>query len=497
MRDNRLPRPRLAKVGMGVLASSLMMIALTCWALSSPVGSSPDDDFHLASIWCSASAGGCGAGETSGTRAVPAELVGQSICYTTFAEQSASCQEADLTIASGDTANSGRGNFYGLYPEVFYWAMGLLASPQFGVSVVAMRIFNSAVFVGLVGGLAALLPARHRASLLASVAITVVPLGLFLVPSTNPSSWAITSAAVVLFSTVAFFETLGRRKWAFAGFALAAAAIGGGARADSAVFVGISVVAALVLAYRPDRRSLRDLWLPVVLVAVSLYFYMSSSQGGAAASGGLTRGLEPEPFGRLLFINGMNVPELWVGAFGGFALGWFDTPMPAIVWVFSAGIFAAAVFAGMKLRQRGKSLAASALALVLYFYPLYLLVSSGAYVGEYIQPRYILPLLTMFAAILLMTSDRLRFSRAQVITAIAALSIANSVALHTNIRRYVTGLDIKGWNLNTAVEWWWNMPVSPMLVWAFGSAAFCAALIVVTIQLTRKAVPLELAQVTR
>ena len=34
------------------LVPLLAILALACWALASPVGSSPDDNFHLASIWC-------------------------------------------------------------------------------------------------------------------------------------------------------------------------------------------------------------------------------------------------------------------------------------------------------------------------------------------------------------------------------------------------------------------------------------------------------------
>jgi len=34
------------------LAPVLMVLALSAWAFASPIGASPDDDYHLASIWC-------------------------------------------------------------------------------------------------------------------------------------------------------------------------------------------------------------------------------------------------------------------------------------------------------------------------------------------------------------------------------------------------------------------------------------------------------------
>ncbi|MFZ9088387.1 MAG: hypothetical protein ACO2Z1_05910, partial [Pontimonas sp.] len=65
---------------------------------------------------------------------------------------------------------------------------------------------------------------------------------------------------------------------------------------------------------------------------------------------------------------------------------------------------------------------------------------------------------------------------------VGALSIANAVALHHNIRRYVTGLDSFGYNLNNT-EWWWfglrDSWLTPMTVWYLGSLAFFGFLWVV------------------
>ena len=34
------------------LAPALVLVAVGAWAFASPAGSAPDDEFHLASIWC-------------------------------------------------------------------------------------------------------------------------------------------------------------------------------------------------------------------------------------------------------------------------------------------------------------------------------------------------------------------------------------------------------------------------------------------------------------
>ncbi len=58
-----------------------------------------------------------------------------------------------------------------------------------------------------------------------------------------------------------------------------------------------------------------------------------------------------------------------------------------------------------------------------------------------------------------------------------ALSVSNFVSLQTNIRRYVTGIDEAGLNLDSGREWWWDTPISPNAVWLLGSLFFTAMLI--------------------
>jgi hypothetical protein len=56
-----------------------------------------------------------------------------------------------------------------------------------------------------------------------------------------------------------------------------------------------------------------------------------------------------------------------------------------------------------------------------------------------------------------------------------ALTTANSIARHTNIRRYVTGNRVEGLNLNSPREWWWGfLPdfMTPNVVWLLGTIAF-------------------------
>ena len=112
--------------------------------------------------------------------------------------------------------------------------------------------------------------------------------------------------------------------------------------------------------------------------------------------------------------------------------------------------------------------------------PSWVLYQGKALVGDEVQPRYVLPLLIMFVGFTLLQTTRrpLIFSRFQTIAVAAALTVANAVALHTNIRRYISGLQVTDPNLNHYVQQWWLGPFSPMMLWAFGTVTFAGAVVI-------------------
>jgi len=467
-----------------VLIPVLALIALTSWALSSPVASAPDDSFHLASIWCGHgdADGICEPSGGAGSKLIPSDLVGDAYCFVAGPETSAECQGKNF----GDTdelEKTSLGNFSSLYPPVFYGAMSVFASPNIEVSVLAMRIANSVLYVALAAAVFLLLPRHRRSTLLWSLAVTAVPLTFFLIPSTNPSTWGIISASVLWIALLGFYETVGRRKIGLGVVAAIAAVMGAGARADSAVYVGVAIVAVIVLKANKTRSFVMSSILPFVLSVVAVAFFLSARQSGAASTGLGDYNSGPVDYGDLISDVLANVPQLWVGAFGQWPLGWIDTGLPAVVWVASFSCFIAAVFVGIGRRDRRKNVALSLVLAVAWLFPAVLLVQSRATVGQGVQPRYLLPLLIIVAGIALLHSRDRPFvpSRAQLTLVIAALSAANSISLHANIRRYVTGIDVNGWNLDHNVEWWWNIAVSPMGVWVLGTAAFTALLVLIAL----------------
>lgn len=467
------------------LAPILAFLTLAAWAVASPVGASPDDDFHLVSAWCAnGSPEYCQPGDTPETRVVPGGLL-HSSCYAFDGEKSASCQIPFMSEpAAGDTL-SGRGNFQSTYPPLFYKTMGLMAGSDIELSVVIMRLVNAALFVTLATLLYLLLPIGRRPMLVWAWLLTTVPLGLFLIASTNPSGWAVTGVGMSWIALLGYFETEGRRRIALGALFILAVFMAAGSRGDSALYVIVAIGVVLLLTFTREKAYFLSALLPIGAVAIPVAFILTSRMIGSGLNGlGESEaatddgGSELSGFG-LFAYNILNVPFLWTGVFGGWGLGWLDTTLPKIVLWSCAAAFIGAGFVGLTQVDRRKLVAVSGVTLLLAVIPAYILTVGGDRVGAGVQPRYILPLIVILGGLLLYEpmGRTIRFTRGQVILLVGALAIGNFVSLQSNIRRYITGVDQAGLNLDSGREWWWDTPITPNMVWLIGSAAFAGTLV--------------------
>ncbi len=485
---HRAPRFRLPRFRALILAPVFAVVAVTAWCLASPIGASPDDDFHLASIWCAnaADTSACTPGPTASQRYVPQAIHLSAHCYNFRPGVSAACQTTEFSLNPSTKVLTSRGSFTGSYPPVYYATMSVFVSPNILLSVVVMRIFNGLLFIGLTTALFLLLPRIRRPTLVWMWLITTVPLGVFLIASNNPSSWAIIGIGSLWIALLGYFETTGRRRIGLGVLVVIAAIMAAGARADSAVYAVISIAVVIVLTFRRAKSYYLQTILPLALVVVSGLFFVTSGQSSVATTG-LSAGTKTPPgLSTLLLFNLEHVQSLWVGSFGTWNLGWLDTPMPPIVIFGAVGSALAIVFAGLAKVSRRKLIALAIVALVLWLLPLYVLEAGRSFVGQSVQPRYILPLIVLFAGIALLPVGRwfLRFSRLQTVVVVAALVIAESIALHENMRRYITGINVSGLNLNHNIQWWWPISISPMVVWIAGTLAFAAMVVILVREVT-------------
>lgn len=473
-------------------APLLLMLTLGAWSFASPVGAGPDDDFHLASVWCSR--GGtvaCTPGQHADDRMMSVAFR-NSVCYARIQSRSAHCQDALGLELDGEKWLTNRGNFHHDYPAPYYATMRVFAGDDLTTGALTMRLVNSAVFVALATALAFLLAPSRRQTLLWGWLVSLIPLGMFLVASNNPSGWSITGVGTTYLAALGWFETRGRRRLGLAALYLVGVLMAAGSRADAGLYaVGASIIAGL-LTFEPTRQWRLAALLPLAGVVLALALFASTDIGGVAMvqpdDGGGVGGpgevsaLAPTAGVALAIYNLMQLPDLWTGIWGTWGLGWLDTPVPAVVPWGMAVAFALVVFAGLSHLNLRKAICVGGVVAVLVALPVFLLTRAGNRVGEVVQPRYFLPLLLLLALVALTAlpgARVVRLTRVQTAAILVVMAAANSVSLQVNIRRYVTGTDHQGLNLDAGKQWWWHDAVmGPTAVWALGSAAFAGLLVV-------------------
>jgi Predicted membrane protein (DUF2142) len=455
------------------------------WSLSSPIGSSPDDDFHLASIWCGsfASNQNCveeGLNENGEKRVkVPATISGSIFCFVFNSNESAACQGQP----DPEQFNDGRAN-KDSYPPGFYAVMSFFVKGSANESVVSMRLFSWSLATFLVGSAGLVLNHSLRRLYYLTTLITFVPLGVFLIASTNPSGLVI--ASIAAFWPLAYSLTrtnaLSRRqamaRWALVGLVLLVATM---SRGDAPGFLVVVFLAVLVL----NQAWKKSVWKNVAALSTLLAGALLFSQlygHSVVAQTSESLGETAVGWTENLWRNFTELPSLWIGSFGFWGLGWLDTPMPNAVGMLIVLSFAGCIFLGFERMDWGKAASLGILLAVLIVAPLVMLKNFGSVVGENVQPRYLLPLLPIFLLTSLTSADDSRpviLRRPNRLLLWCAMAIAHAVALHANFRRYLTGIDIRNFDLNRGREWWWPLTTSPMTFWFVGSLAFAVLLYLV------------------
>ena len=454
------------------------IMTLGAWAFASPIGSTPDDDYHLVSIWCGQGFrdGICEEGSEPREVVVRETLMEYSFCYAFDPDKTAGCEQTDL-FAPTTRTNAGEN------PRVFYWVMSWFASDDLTASVISIRFFNSILMVLGFAAVIFALPRHLRRVPVVSAVSIAVPLGLFILPSTNPSAWGIYAVVLFFSAFLGFVVTKDRRsRWILGAIALITLLMAAGSRPDSALYTLVAVAAVIIITFKRKMINPVNISIAAALLIMGAVFLFGSANTSATLTGAPGGGLTTFTGGQL-YANVTNLPTLWVGGFGVWGLGWLDTAMSPIVWVIGWGVFLSLVFSAIMYFNLQQGLSVTLIFSALIFVPLIALTASGLLVGQFVQPRYLTGLLGMLVAASMfrtsMNSGPL-MSRGQVWIIGFALIFAHFIALRTNLGRYLTGMSSVEENLNYGFEWWWvDRPAaneifwfSPNLVWITGSVAF-------------------------
>lgn len=471
-----------------LLTAVSLFIAFSAWAFSSPATSSPDDDFHLGSIYCAdgysndlcQSVGEVVVGSKTQV-VIPAVGVP---CFAGNPALPAKCQSETFANASQNAfANTG------LYPSSFYKFLNTFISEQSGESILKMRLANSTIFV-LLFILALYLGSRADRFLLSLMfALTSIPIAMFFIPSTNPSSWLYTS----LLLNWAFQTSLLRNDLKSTHGVLAAIGMlltgfmALESRADGKFFLAISIVTTYLLFVGVGKT--RNKWvnvIPISLLGLSAFRLLSDDKFvGFGPSGG---GSDWDSFSYLVttITRAIEIPlgNLGLLASGGNLgiLGWLDTPVLPIVSVITISLYFAWMFFLYSKRTALHHLVFWAHVFLLFSLPFYLLNTGKNLVGENVQPRYVLALLPLVLLCAVgLDRGETKFSspiKGRLILTIVLLSIANLLSLMTNLARYTQGMSsLSLTDLNREIEWWWPNFVAPNTLLLLGGISFLFATI--------------------
>ncbi len=464
----------------GVLAIVGAILAGWSWAFSSPLTSSPDDDYHQTSIWCPppVSESGCTVeydDEGSPVGVFVPQIVQAPTCYAFLTHESAACTrdlDPDLQVLSTRFDQ-------GDYPGPYYRFMNVFVGTDPTWSILVMRGFNVVLATALLAAIALVMRSPGQRILILATLATVVPLGMFIIASVNPSSWAFTGVTGTWLAVHAALSSRDSRWRVIVASLLAvlSATIAAVARADAGAYIVVVTAAIALVHWRALLRYARYVLPPLVIIAaIGLWSFLFSGQSGVL-------GVTTEPGGRspldVLFYNLMEFPGFVAGVFGvNWGLGWLDTRSHALTYVSATIVAGALVITGLRVVRLGKLLGLLLVFGTLLALPLFVHQSQLIVIGEGIQPRYLLPLLPAVVGIALVGAapDRsVGLSASQTGLVYFMLVAANSAGLHANIRRYVTGQDVWSFFLGRQAEWWWDFGPKPLWLWLIGSVSFALA----------------------
>lgn len=506
---------KAVRVGTAGVLALLLWVALAAWTFMSPVGAAPDDDYHLAMVYCAVGEAQC---QVQGERAGP--------CFTMLPSVAADCSDwGSRSVPETDGIRADH------YPPFYYRAMAPLVGSTLAETTIAMRLANvTLAVVMLVAAVTLSAPALRRA-MMWSWAVAAVPMGVYFIASTNPSAWVIIGFAAVWGPLLTHLcaprgtgahwpsaETPAIRA-ARVTFILLASLIALAGRTEGALFLPL-LVAALVVFALPRSASgfnlalLRRLLLPAVMVVLSGIFLLlfARPKAGAATApadpGEQTfRGWEVVQHTVNSFLGTLGMPGV-----PGSGLGTYDVPVPALAAALTVGAFITASIWGLGTMYGRKAIAVTLLASTAVTVTA---VLWSRVTWEYFQPRYFIPLTVAWLGLVLLPRPEGSIvagdaptpgSSAREPTAgtdsphtpfialpatLIAVAVSNSMAMLSTIQRFTRGVQpqpsrdpltpqapaVNPGELADSSDplWWWNsLPLTPFEVWLIGSLAFGA-----------------------
>ena len=459
----------------------LLFMTLAAWSMGSAVGSSPDEDYVLTSIWCGTEGNPpyCRKDpDRPNAMILPIMAAEPSLCFRQLGQDySAKCQESIYNQEiSTDTFNRG------YYPDTYFKIGKIFVDSDVESSVVKMRLLNSFLAAVLIILASAFIWKKSPDLLFAWLSV-VAPVSTYFIASVNTSSWTLIGTTSFVF---AFTGACKNRKhqnvWMPAGaVALFALWFTNSSRYEGKYVILLLAAAILYSEFAPRSFKLTKKFVLIGSVGLPMiyliYNYLSSFYGQTnvfndprvEVSEGITTTANN------LFVNNIiTLPRFITGFFGSWGLGWFELELTQTVWLFTLQAFLLVTSFALIKSSNLHRVTFGALFAIMCLAILFTNQKTFSKVGNEIQPRYFLPFF-LGIVIIAAANKTERYPNSLVITVAILATISNSIALRDTIRRYTTGQDVFiSKSLNNPIEWWWQFGPKPETIWLTGTLAFAA-----------------------
>ena len=450
-----------SKIKSGIIYAILSFLVLTGWSLASPPGSSPDEDLHLSSVWYLAKYPNVKDPEHPlRDDKIPLRITDAGKCFFKDPNTTSIC-ETDNSLVDVDYTRVINNSKYYDFLSIF------VLPTKVDQSTLRIRIVNSLIASIVLFIIILLTPISISRPVLISWLIVNIPLGFFVLSSVNPSSWLYIFS--YLFISL-FYKVLSKNQnpntIAFTILLITSAfLLAREARFDTLLFAVIFTVSLipLISGYEQINKKIKILiYLSTLIMApwLTLAIWNRSYLVN---------------FREVQISNWENltgVPSLITGAFGGWGLGSLETVMPAITFIGSFTTIISVIFIALKKISISESISLALLCFFAFILPLFVLIRSNLRVGEWLQPRYVLPIYYVILALSLVIIFK-TLATQKLIIFIKFIYLMSTItfvtALHTTYRRYTVGLDNYSLLFREPNSWWWDFKYfpSPIIVYMF------------------------------
>jgi len=462
------------KIALALLIFGLTLISSLSWSLSNPVGSSPDEGSHLVSIWCTTpdKTAKCVTGANNAI-VHSSQLSGIDGCYIHDGGNSASCLTNQVET------------FTTAYPvkNRYFKILSYFTNDNVKTSVLKMRLLNSLIFSTLLTlSFFILRKDIYVGTFLAGATISI-PLGWYLISSISTSSWLLIASIYFL---PFLFSIFTKKKLniflSFLGLGVICF-LYTSSRSDGVLFLIISFFAGsfILIQFMVDKLNhvpkynnytkYFKIITPVYFLSSFRFAYKTCAEIIAYSKLALYSTTGPVTYWEIVY----RFPSLFTGIWGSWGLGSLEVDMPSLVSSTSLVLAFAIIYISLSRSVLSTKISLFYLLYFLIFITITFLYGSQLAVGQWLQPRYIAPLILTLVSISFVGTkvyDFIVLKNQFIIISILSIAIF-SVSLHTNLRRYTHGLDNQILDLNNQTEWWWETSiVSPMAVFFAGSLAF-------------------------